>query len=636
MMQYKPVDFGAAVPGGWLKELMSMDLENGFIGHLDELLPKFFLEDQLFGRDRRTGKPKDMDLGLVEFQQDVAAEYQWWDAEYQSNWLDGFVRTALLVGSPEMREKMESWVRGRLATQDEDGYLGIYAPDLRYREGVESGELWAQSMLFRALIAYYEATGDETVYESIVRAMRLTMKSYPIHNSKPFSTDKQEGNITCGGLAHGLTITDALFWLYKKTGDREYLDYALWLYDNCSEEPIFQSDIRIPELIDPNIPFKSHGVQTYEHLRILALAKFCGNKPIYEQAYNGYMEKLKKYICPSGGPAGDEWIRPEGADATLTGYEYCSIHELLHSYAVLFELSGDFQWMDRLEGLFLNAALGSHLNEKSSITYLNTDNSYELKSAFKFVKERGLGGIQTRYKYSPTHQDCAVCCVPNAGRILPYYAQSAWFHTEGGFLKTLYGAGILKTDWNGTAVTITESSDFPANGRIKLTVEVAAPVQFVLSLRIPGWCKSWKISAEHTVCGRTILLDRIWNGTTEIELEFEYEIAEHIDTVGDTYYTSGPLVLALPIVSNETIIKTHPLPDYFDTEYEPANGEHYAYSALPGELPKPAGANICKCYWPGQTYICRLLNESNGAVEEKHLVPMADTILRRVTFPKTK
>lgn len=247
MTKFSPIGFGRIIPDGWLKELMSSDLENGFIGHLDELLPTLFLDDDIFGRDRRTGGPKDMDLGLADVQAEVSAEYQWWNAESQSNWLDGFVRTVMLVGSAEMREKMERYIRSRLASQDADGYLGIYGPDLRYRQGSENGELWAQSALFRTLIAYCEATGNEDVLNAVMRAMRVTMAHYPIYKSKPFSTDKQKDGLACGGLAHGLTITDALFWLYKNTGDQDYLDYAAWLFDSCSAEPVFQS----------------HGVQTF-------------------------------------------------------------------------------------------------------------------------------------------------------------------------------------------------------------------------------------------------------------------------------------------------------------------------------------------------------------------------------------
>ena len=49
-----------------------------------------------------------------------------------------------------------------------------------------------------------------------------------------------------------------------------------------------------------------------------------------------------------------------------------------------------------------------------------------------------LKNPQTRYKYSPTHQDVAVCCVPNAGRIYPYYVKSMWLRTTKGLQAALF------------------------------------------------------------------------------------------------------------------------------------------------------------------------------------------------------
>jgi hypothetical protein len=45
-------------------------------------------------------------------------------------------------------------------------------------------------------------------------------------------------------------------------------------------------------------------------------------------------------IKPTGGATGDEWIWQQTADATHTGYEYCSLHELMDSYTVLLQKSG--------------------------------------------------------------------------------------------------------------------------------------------------------------------------------------------------------------------------------------------------------------------------------------------------------
>src|SRR5574344_729317 len=82
--------------------------------------------------------------------------------------------------------------------------------------------------------------------------------------------------------------------------------------------------------------------------------------------------------------------------------------------------------------IVLNAAQGARLPEKAEIAYLKTDNSYEMMGSKNGEIERGRN--QTRYKYSSVHQDVAVCCVPNALRISPYFVQSAWLKNADGAL----------------------------------------------------------------------------------------------------------------------------------------------------------------------------------------------------------
>ena len=43
---------GAVRPAGWLAAQMRRDLEEGFVGRLDELLPALLRDDDLYGRDR--------------------------------------------------------------------------------------------------------------------------------------------------------------------------------------------------------------------------------------------------------------------------------------------------------------------------------------------------------------------------------------------------------------------------------------------------------------------------------------------------------------------------------------------------------------------------------------------------------
>ena len=154
---------GEIRPGGWMRAQMQHDLEAGFVGHLDELVPDLIVNDDIYGTNRLTKAVRTKELGVVSQEKDWEAQFLWWNSETQSNWRDGLVRTTLLLDHPDYLPRVRAYIEKILATQDTDGYLGINAPDLRFNFEGENGELWAQASLFRVLLGYYEAVGDERV-----------------------------------------------------------------------------------------------------------------------------------------------------------------------------------------------------------------------------------------------------------------------------------------------------------------------------------------------------------------------------------------------------------------------------------------------------------------------------------------
>src|SRR5690606_14465883 len=142
--------------------------------------------------------------------------------------------------------------------QDEDGYLGIYDEDIRYRFDNENGELWAKSSLLRGLLAWYEYTGEEKVLTAIERAIQNLMDNYPVNNSHPFYS--KQPNV--GGTSHGLTITDVFEHLYQLTKNVVYRDYTLFLYKDFSEQ-ILNEDAQYEKLVDDTLMLVGHGVHTY-------------------------------------------------------------------------------------------------------------------------------------------------------------------------------------------------------------------------------------------------------------------------------------------------------------------------------------------------------------------------------------
>ena len=148
-----------------------------------------------------------------------------------------------------------------------DGYLGIYAPDLRFPGRGEHGELWAQAVLLRALLGYHGHTGDRRVLEAVRRAVERTMAGYPIEASHRFGLER-----SFGGVTHGLMFTDVLWELAGLTDDHRYLAYAAWLYRSFATSPVAEGDARAEALLDDGRGFEGHGVHTYEHWRALSVA----------------------------------------------------------------------------------------------------------------------------------------------------------------------------------------------------------------------------------------------------------------------------------------------------------------------------------------------------------------------------
>lgn len=203
---FLPLRFGAAKPRGWILEQMRRDLRDGFAGHLDELCNEASSDIFATGRNR-PGKPNSGNAEGV----------AWWNGETEGNWRCGHIMMACLTGEPNAMAKAKTYVSHIIAAQDADGYIGIFSSELRYKG---NGDLWAQTCLFRGLLAYSDATGDERVWAAVKRAADRTIEGYAICPRIEYSQ-------------HDAMFTAILEQLYAKTGDKKYLDFGLRLYREC-------------------------------------------------------------------------------------------------------------------------------------------------------------------------------------------------------------------------------------------------------------------------------------------------------------------------------------------------------------------------------------------------------------------
>ncbi len=611
---FRSLPFGSVLPAGWLREQMQSDLAEGFVGHLDKAVPSL-IHDPIYGSHRLSRNSASKDLGNTkDGDAEGEEQYQWWNSETQSNWWDGYIRHAFLLNDPEAIKNVEEYIDRILATQDEDGYIGIYDEELRYSFSSENGELWSKATLYRGLLAYYECTQSDKVWSSLVQAVNNVMRHYPLRQSSPFQSGMQFN----GGVSHGLVFTDVLERMYFHTQRDIYREYALFLYEDFCRTFQSEHDAQLGNILNPHYMLQSHGVHTFEHIRPIIVAAYTKKDALFHQVLSLYLQRIAEVITITGGAIGDEWIAGRKAHPTDTGYEFCSLQELIDSYGLLLQKQGSADIGDRIEKTFYNAAQGARHPHHPCIAYLKTDNSWEMMGTQN--GRHDTHRHQTRYKYSPAHQDVAVCCAPNAGRISPYFLQHSWMREDDTTLvATLLAPNILHTTVNGVDMMIENNTRYPFDHRCQFVITTSAPIACTIKIRKPSWADHLHVSEPYTIDRDYLVFQRTFHQDDYLDITFQTSPRTHLSH-DEVYFSYGALIFARPLVAEEIPGKTYwgNLQDYYYT-----SADMRSYRSAPHTT----------AIVTDDTLSAPLIHDKTHEIEMVELLPLCKTILRQVTFP---
>lgn len=533
-----------------MRAQMLRDLDAGFAGCLDLLSPH--VARDLF-RERLD---------------DATGHAAWWDAESRGNWLWGYTMLAGLSGASAHRERADALVLDLRRTQDADGYIGIHAAPARFPGGeVENGELWAQSRALLILLAHHELTGDAESLDAAQRAADLTLTKYgpdrPQYGRRSTTSDRT-------GQTHGLCHVDALEGLYEAAGDARYRDFARWLLDDFDRWPVPfpNDDLSAANLADPERLLRGHAVHTVEHLRTLAFGADADPSRLQEA-----LRKLRASTTPSGAVIGDESLH--GLPYSGAAYEYCTLTELTFSLARLSQHCADPALADWLERVVFNAAQGAREADGRALAYLCADTRFDAL-ATRPDSYSLLTGRHGRFKLSPTHDDIACCCNPNATRLLPHYVAAMWMWCAEpcSLVALAYGPSELRTEVDGRSVVIGQDTAYPFEDAIRFTVEVGEPLQLNLRLRRPGWATTVRVEGRASrEDGGWIIVGGQWQGSTSFVLRCGAQVLAERYPDGEVAVLRGPLQFVQPIPHRRRVLRALEHPPWRDEELLPADAE---------------------------------------------------------------
>ena len=473
---FLPLPAGAVTVDGWLKD-WAVTARNGITGHLDEYSKTFGEAWKGYGFEAR-GAEKD---GTG------------WPLEQSSYWLDGAVRLAWILDDAALKakvsERLDRVVNGVLNGGESFVYWRPRTVlDARFNS-------WAHSHMGRALVAYYQATGDPRVLRALVRVYR---------DFTPPDTDYQ-------GVI-GAVNADPMIDTFVLSGDAAVLSHALGHASTKTYRDISaawrQGDVT------PN-----HGVIFYENLRLPALFyPWTGNRTDLDATLSALAWHDRTQLLPIGVSSAEEYHAGIGATRDV---ETCDVAASMWTYLALLRITGEGGYSDRIEKIFFNAGPAPVDRDFKTMCYYQSPNRYSESNPGAEPENPGARSHQfTRIGHE------VLCCVGNLNRVIPNYAMHMWMATlDNGLAATLYGPSAVRATVAGhVQAQIEEHTAYPFEETIRLTVTPSETARFPLYLRMPEWCVRPEVringvaTGTSALHGRFLRIDREWRAKDQVVL----------------------------------------------------------------------------------------------------------------------
>ena len=559
----------------------------GTVGHLDELSPFLVVDNGWLHPNE--------DFSDREDERDLAG----W--EEQPYWIRGLYPLGVLTGDPAVQEKAQRYIEAILQSQDESGYFGPLQNKARVgKEGRTFPDLFPNMLAIDSLVQHQEATADPRVVPLLTNYFAYCRDLPDDQFLAVGAWEGYERELDGFGDARidiqyrrAGDMLPHIYWLYNQTGELWLLDLARRFFDRIA--PYFPARRHPPVYTDPPEDYLDthvvHFAQRYGYFGQYGQQEDLEFRLAQgEYWYHQHMATWGQH--PRGIFSADELIR-SGKTDPRHGFETCAMVELAKHFYELGRISGDPMYADRAEDVMLNHFPVTHDRECRGLHYLTSSNLVQLDKEPGHDVFNDHKGMMLPYSPLSRYPTGYRCCQHNAGFGWPWYVQNMWQGTaDGGLCLWLFGACRLETQvGDGVTVTIEQTTDYPFDGRVALAVNAAAPVEFPLYVRIPGWCRRatatvGDLSYTTTQAGGYLLLQGSWH-RQRIELEMDMEMSwTRWPRSGAATLDRGPLSYSVRIEEEWVPLPTNP--DWPSHEVFPTTPWNYALAPLDRQQPRIA------------------------------------------------
>lgn len=461
--------------------------------------------------------------------------------------LEGMAYSLINNPDPELEKKADEWIDKFAAAQQPDGYINTFYTltglDKRWTN-MDKHEMYCAGHMIEAGVAYYQATGKRKLLDVCIRMTD--------HMMSQFGPGKRHW------VPGHEEIELALVKLYQTTQEQKYLDFAYWLLeerghghgtmgDEGKWDPVYYQDIvPVRQLTD----ISGHAVR--------CMYLYCGMADVAalknDTGYIAAMDRLwddvvhrNMYITGGIGSSHDNEGFTEDYDLpNLDAYcETCASVGMVLWNQRMNQLTGDSKYIDVLERSLYNGALAGISLGGDRFFYVNP-----LESKGDHHRQEWYG--------------CA-CCPSQLSRFLPSIGNYIYASSDDALWVNLYMGNTGQIRIGETDILLTQETDYPWDGSVKLTISTSQPLEKEIRLRIPNWCKTYDLSINGKRInvpkekGYAVIKDWKSQDVIALDMDMPVEIVAadpHVkENFGKRAIQRGPLVYCMEEIDN---------PEYFD------------------------------------------------------------------------
>ena len=461
--------------------------------------------------------------------------------------LEGMAYSLINNPDPELEKKADEWIDKFAAAQQPDGYINTFYTltglDKRWTN-MDKHEMYCAGHMIEAGVAYYQATGKRKLLDVCIRMTD--------HMMSQFGPGKRHW------VPGHEEIELALVKLYQTTQEQKYLDFAYWLLeerghghgtmgDEGKWDPDYYQDILPVRRLTDISGHAGRCMYLYCGMAdVAALKNDTGYIAAIDRLWDDVVHR-NMYITGGIGSSRDNEGFTEDYDLpNLDAYcETCASVGMVLWNQRMNQLTGDSKYIDVLERSLYNGALAGISLGGDRFFYVNP-----LESKGDHHRQEWYG--------------CA-CCPSQLSRFLPSIGNYIYASSDDALWVNLYIGNTGQIRIGETDILLTQETDYPWDGSVKLTISTSQPLEKEIRLRIPNWCKTYDLSINGKRInvseekGYAVIKDWKSQDVIALDMDMPVEIVAadpHVkENFGKRAIQRGPLVYCMEEIDN---------PEYFD------------------------------------------------------------------------